>query len=152
MSAALLLRECYLSVSCADIDGSITKVPLAEGGRDVLVYTTISGAVGALVPFISMDDVDFMQTLEMVSLSALRASTRTDLKQHMRAQNISLVGRDHLAYRGYYVPVKATIDGDLCEAFNTLPYPKQQSIAADLDRTVGEVLKKLEQMRTSSAF
>lgn len=70
----------------------------------------------------------------------------------MRSQNISLIGRDHLAYRGYYVPIKATVDGDLCEAFNTLPYPKQQSIAADLDKNVGEVLKKLEQMRTSSAF
>jgi hypothetical protein len=32
----------------------------------VLVYTTISGAVGALVPFASMDDVEFMTTLEMV--------------------------------------------------------------------------------------
>ena len=42
-------------------------MPLAEGGRDVLVYTTIGGAVGALIPFISMDDVDFMSTLEMVS-------------------------------------------------------------------------------------
>jgi splicing factor 3B subunit 3 len=70
----------------------------------------------------------------------------------MRSQNISLVGRDHLAYRGYYVPIKATVDGDLCEAFNTLPYAKQQAIAADLDRSVGDVLKKLEQMRTSSAF
>lgn len=49
-------------------DDRITKVPLAEGGRDVLVYTTISGAVGALIPFLSMDDIDFMQTLEMVSL------------------------------------------------------------------------------------
>jgi hypothetical protein len=44
---------------------------LAEGGRDVLVYTTISGAVGALIPFISMDDIDFMQTLEMVSQAVL---------------------------------------------------------------------------------
>jgi splicing factor 3B subunit 3 len=41
-------------------------VPLAEGGRDVLVYTTISGAVGALIPFISGDDVEFMTTMEMV--------------------------------------------------------------------------------------
>ena len=54
---------------------------LVPGGRDVLVYTTISGAVGALVPFISMDDVEFMTTLEMVSsccasaLAALMFST-----------------------------------------------------------------------------
>ncbi|WVR03143.1 pre-mRNA-splicing factor RSE1 [Kwoniella sp. DSM 27419] len=116
---------------------SITKVALVAGGRDVLVYTTISGAVGALIPFVSMDDVEFMTTLEM----------------HMRSLNTSLVGRDHLAYRGYYVPVKGVIDGDLCESFNLLPYPKQQAIAADLEeRNVGDVLKKLEQMRTSSAF
>ncbi|TYJ57480.1 pre-mRNA-splicing factor RSE1 [Cryptococcus floricola] len=115
---------------------SISKVPLVAGGREVLVYTTISGAVGVLIPFISMDDVEFMTTLEM----------------HMRTQNTSLVGRDHLAYRGYYAPVKSVIDGDLCESFSLLPYSKQQAIAADLDRNVGDVLKKLEQMRTSSAF
>jgi splicing factor 3B subunit 3 len=43
-------------------------VALAEGGRDVLVYTTISGAVGVLIPFASMDDVEFMTTLEMVRI------------------------------------------------------------------------------------
>lgn len=115
---------------------SITKIPLVAGGRDVLVYTTISGAVGALVPFVSPDDIEFMSTLEM----------------HMRTQDISLVGRDHIAYRGYYVPIKGVVDGDLCESFSLLPYPKQQAIASDLDRSVGDVLKKLEQMRTSSAF
>lgn len=115
---------------------SLTKVSVAPGGRDVIMYTTISGAVGALIPFISNDDVEFMTTLEM----------------HLRSLNTSLVGRDHLAYRGYYAAVKAVVDGDLCESFNLLPYPQQQAIAADLDRNVGEVLKKLEQMRTSSVF
>ncbi|KAL7420211.1 pre-mRNA-splicing factor rse1 [Cryptotrichosporon argae] len=116
---------------------SLTKVSLVAGGRGVLVYTTISGAVGALIPFISMDDVEFMTTLEM----------------HMRSLNTSLVGRDHLAYRGYYAPVKAVVDGDLCESFGLLPYAQQQSIAQDLEcSNVGEVLKKLEQMRTSAAF
>ena len=71
----LSLRE-SIHVSCllflnrhhADIV-SITKIALVAGGRDVLVYTTISGAVGALVPFASMDDVEFMTTIEMVSYS-----------------------------------------------------------------------------------
>lgn len=45
------------------------------------------------------------------------------------------------------------VDGDLCESFNALPYPKQQAIAADLEeRSVPDVLKKLESMRTSAAF
>ena len=50
------------------IKSRLTKVGLVSGGRDVLVYTTISGAVGALIPFASMDDVEFMTTLEMVGV------------------------------------------------------------------------------------
>ena len=71
----------------------------------------------------------------------------------MRSEKSSLVGRDHLAWRGYYVPVKSVVDGDLCEQFARLPGPKQSAIASELDRTVGEVLKKLEQLRvTASGF
>ncbi len=71
----------------------------------------------------------------------------------MRTEQGSLVGRDHLAWRGYYVPVKSVVDGDLCETFARLPANKQSAIAGELDRTVGEVLKKLEQLRvTASGF
>lgn len=120
-----------------DIVSSIHKVSLVAGGREVLLYTGLHGTVGILVPFISKEDVDFISTLE----------------QHMRTEQLSIVGRDHLAWRGYYVPVKAVIDGDLCEMFARLPASKQSSIANELDRTVGEVLKKLEQLRvTASGF
>lgn len=120
-----------------DIVTSIHKVSLVVGGREVLLYTGIHGTIGVLVPLASKDDVDFIITLE----------------QHMRGQQLSLVGRDQLAWRGYYVPVKATVDGDLCEMFSRLPAQKQGEIASELDRTVGEVLKKLEQLRvTASGF
>ncbi|KAJ9093536.1 pre-mRNA-splicing factor rse1 [Naganishia friedmannii] len=115
---------------------SITKTPMVVGGRDVLVYTTLGGSVGALIPFTSKSDVEFM----------------TDLEMHLRGEPVSLVGRDHLSYRSYYAPVKSVIDGDLCEAFASLPYGRQQAIAGDLDKSVGDVLKKLEGLRTSSAF
>lgn len=52
---------------------SLNKVSVAPGGRDVVVYTTVSGAVGALIPFISNDDVEFMTTLEMVRPSPYKA-------------------------------------------------------------------------------
>lgn len=120
-----------------DIVTSIHKVSLVAGGREVLLYTCLHGTIGILVPFVSKEDVDLLSTLE----------------QHMRSEKLSLVGRDHLAWRGYYVPVKAVVDGDLCEQFARLPTNKQSSIAAELDRTVGEVLKKLEQLRvTASGF
>ena len=120
-----------------DIITSIHKVSLVAGGREVLLYTGLHGTIGILVPFVSKEDVDFVSTLE----------------QHMRSERLSLVGRDHLSYRSYYTPVKAVVDGDLCELFARLPGPKQSSIATELDRSVGEVLKKLEQLRvTSSGF
>lgn len=120
-----------------DIITSINKVAMVSGGREILVYTCLHGTIGILVPFVSKEDVDFLTTLE----------------QHMRGEQFSLVGRDQLSWRGYYVPVKAVTDGDLCEMFATLPTQKQGSIASELDRTVGEVLKKLEQMRvTTSGF
>src|ERR1700761_3532045 len=79
-----------------DIVSSIHKVSMVVGGREVLMYTGIHGSVGILIPFASKDDVDFIGTLE----------------QHMRSEQLSLVGRDQLAWRGYYAPVKAVVDGD----------------------------------------
>ncbi|KAF5346737.1 hypothetical protein D9756_010409 [Leucocoprinus leucothites] len=120
-----------------DLITSIHKVSLVAGGREVLLYTGLHGTIGILVPFVTKEDVDFISTLE----------------QHMRTEQVSLVGRDHLAWRGYYVPVKAVVDGDLCEMYAKLPASKQSAIAGELDRSIGEVLKKLDQLRvTASGF
>lgn len=120
-----------------DIVTSVHKVSMLAGGREVLLYTGLHGTLGILVPFVSKEDVDFISTLE----------------QHMRGEQLSLVGRDHLTWRGYYVPVKSVVDGDLCEMFAQLSPQKQSAIAGELDRTVGEILKKLDQLRvTASGF
>ena len=66
-----------------------------------------------------------------------------------RNQSHSLVGRDHLSYRSYFMPVKNVIDGDLCEAFSRLPLERQKQIAAEIDdKTPGEILKELEEIRS----
>jgi hypothetical protein len=39
------------------------------------------------------------------------------------------------------------IDGDLCEQYPSLPADMQRKIADELDRTPGEILKKLEDIR-----
>ncbi|KAI0134679.1 CPSF A subunit region-domain-containing protein [Xylariales sp. AK1849] len=54
-----------------------------------------------------------------------------------------LTGRDHLMYRGYYVPVKGIIDGDLCERYMLLPNDKKQMNADELDRPVREIERKI---------
>lgn len=97
----------------------------------VCSYRTITGALGALVPLASRDDMDFFVNLEM----------------YLRSERNTLLGRNQLHYRSYYIPVKEVSDGDFCETFAMLPAAKQKSMADDLDRTPAEVLKKLELMR-----
>ncbi|KAI9651788.1 MAG: pre-mRNA-splicing factor rse1 [Trizodia sp. TS-e1964] len=110
-----------------DIPTSIQKTQLVVGGRDVLIWSGLQGTIGILIPFVSREDVDFFQTLE----------------QHLRSEDAPLAGRDHLIYRSYYVPVKGTIDGDLCERYALLPNDKKQMIAGELDRSVREIERKI---------
>ncbi|CAI9716004.1 splicing factor 3B subunit 3 [Octopus vulgaris] len=115
---------------------SLQKATLIPGGSESLVYTTLSGSIGMLVPFTSHEDHDFFQHLEM----------------YMRSEHPPLCGRDHLSFRSYYFPVKNVIDGDLCEMFNSMDVGKQKGVCDDLDRTPSEVSKKLEDTRTRYAF
>ncbi|KAF1317873.1 Pre-mrna-splicing factor rse1, partial [Globisporangium splendens] len=110
---------------------SMARSSLVPGGMEAIIYATIMGRIGALVPFTSREDVDFYTHLEM----------------YMRQEKPPLCGRDHLSYRSYFIPVKNVTDGDLCEQFVSLSPEKQKSVAEDLDRTPSEVLKKLEDMR-----
>ncbi|KAF8312848.1 hypothetical protein DL93DRAFT_2081807 [Clavulina sp. PMI_390] len=126
-----------------DIVTSIHRVSLVPGAREVLLFTGLHGTIGMLVPFVSKEDIDFMNALEQ--------HLRTEGPGGMGAGGQSLVGRDQMAYRGYYVPVKAVVDGDLCERFARLPATRQSAIAGELDRTVGEVLKKLDNLRVTAS-
>ncbi len=115
---------------------SLQKTSLIPGGNDAIVYTTLSGSIGMLVPFSSNEDHDFFQHLEM----------------HMRTEYTTLCGRDHTGFRSYYYPVKSIIDGDLCEKFSGMDVTRQKQIAEELDRTPNEVSKRLEDIRTRFAF
>ena len=115
---------------------SLQKAAVILGGSESLIYATLSGKLGVLVPFTSREDFDFFQHLEM----------------HMRNENAPLCGRDHLSYRSYYFVVKNVLDADLCEQYTSLDPVKQKGIANDLGRTPNEVAKKLEDIRTRYAF
>uniref|UniRef100_A0A5S6QBT0 CPSF_A domain-containing protein n=1 Tax=Trichuris muris TaxID=70415 RepID=A0A5S6QBT0_TRIMR len=114
----------------------LQKTTLITGSSDILIYTTISGTIGAFAPFSAQEDFELFSHLEM----------------HMRSHFPPLCGRDHLSYRSFYGPVKGVVDGDLCEQFSLLENYKQKEISEDLDRTTTEVSKKLEDIRTRYAF
>jgi splicing factor 3B subunit 3 len=112
---------------------SMTRSSLVAGGPESLLYVTVSGRIGALVPFTSRDQVDFYTQLE----TALRAGAPRP------------TGRDPKSYRSYYAPSMHVVDGDLCDAFIALSHDAQSSIAEKLELSIGEVLKKLEDTRNT---
>lgn len=99
----------------------------------MIFYGTISGAIGVLLPFLSSKDLDVFSIIEM----------------QLRQLSPSLVGRDHLAFRGSFFPVKDVVDGDLCEQFVSLTSEKQRTVCEETDKTAGEILKRIEEMRNS---
>ncbi|CAI7765258.1 unnamed protein product [Closterium sp. NIES-53] len=123
--------EQVIQFHVGDIVTAMQKTSLIPGGSECVIYSTMLGGVGALLPFVSREDVDFFSHLEM----------------HLRQEHPPLAGREHVAYRSAYFPVKDVIDGDLCEQFPSLSLELQKKIAEELDRTPGEILKKLEDIR-----
>jgi hypothetical protein len=63
---------------------------LIPGGDEVVLYGTIFGTIGALLPIPSRDDLHQMMHIEM----------------YLRKQEPSLVGRDVLSWRSAYTPMK----------------------------------------------
>lgn len=119
-----------------DIPTSLTKTTLVPGGQEVILWAGLQGTLAIFVPFVDREDVDFFTSLEL----------------NLRSVDPPLAGRDHLLYRSYYVPVKACIDGDLCERFFLLNRDVKERVAGDLDRSVREIEKKISEMRTRVAF
>jgi splicing factor 3B subunit 3 len=73
-----------------DVVTCLQKASLIPGGGECLIYGTVMGSIGALFAFTSREDVDFFSHLEM----------------HLRQEHPPLCGRDHMAYRSAYFPVK----------------------------------------------
>ena len=108
----------------------------AAAARETLVYSTLSGSIGALLPLSSRDDVEFF--------SGLEARLRSDAPGATQ-----LAGRDHASWRASFYPSRHVVDGDLCERFSSLPAAARAAIAKALDRTPLEVVRKLEDARNS---
>lgn len=119
-----------------DIPMSVQRTSLVAGGADVLFWAGLQGTLGILVPFASREDLEFFSQLEGL----------------LRQEDAPISGRDHLMYRGYYVPVKGVVDGDLCERFMGLTTDVKNKVAGEMDRTLGEVERKVGEMRGRVAF
>ncbi|KAI8539899.1 hypothetical protein RHMOL_Rhmol09G0218500 [Rhododendron molle] len=87
-----------------DVVTCMQKASLIPSGGECLIYGTVMGSLGALLAFTSRDEVDFFSHLEM----------------HMRQEHPPLCGRDHMAHRSAYFPVKENAIITLLQPFNSI--------------------------------
>jgi len=125
--------ETLCNYHVGEVVTGMTRASLVAGGSESLIYVTVTGRIGALVPFTSRETVDFYTQLEICM--------RTDAPRP--------TGREPQAYRSYYAPIKHVIDGGLCEMYGKLRYEDQKKIADQLEREVTEVTKKLVDTRNA---
>ena len=114
----------------------LSRQTLMTGSREVLFYITLQGTIGVFIPYVSKEDVEFFQKLEMT----------------LRDMDAPVSGRKHINYRGYHVPVKSVIDGDLCERYTLYSYEDREKIAGQVESDVAEISKQIELIRTRVAF
>ncbi|GJQ10955.1 hypothetical protein GpartN1_g2746.t1 [Galdieria partita] len=122
------LEACYYVGSVIQC---LSKVEWTTGDVPLLFYATLDGAIGVMIPLRSTLDMELFQALEL----------------QLREYRSPLCGRHHLAYRSYFFPVRHVIDGDLCEEFYRLELEQQEKIVKELDRSIVDVHRKLEDYR-----
>ena len=134
--AVTSLSRGTLQAGVGGVDGASASEASASASRETLVYSTLSGSIGALLPLSTRDDVEFFSSLEARLRSDAPGATQ-------------LAGRDHASWRASFYPSRHVVDGDLCERFSQLPAAARAAIAKALDRTPLEVVRKLEDARNS---
>ncbi|CAN3374388.1 hypothetical protein DIURU_000732 [Diutina rugosa] len=106
------------------------------GGQESLIYFGILGTIGVMLPLLTSSELKFFQ-----SLSTEMAALYTEFN----SQN--LLGKDAIKSRGYYGPSYNVIDGDLLEQFHQQADDVKQTIATRLKRSVGEIERRLLEIR-----
>lgn len=123
--------EHIMSFHIGETVTALQKVKLSPLGTECVMYATIMGTIGVFIPYENKEELELTQHLEII----------------LRVEKPPLCGREHIFFRSYYHPVQHVIDGDLCEQFSSLSLEDQRRIAADMERTPDDILRKLEDIR-----
>lgn len=120
-----------------DLPMSIQKTRLVSGGEDVVVWTGLGGTIGVLIPIKLRSTFNQMQGI----VDGILARTGT------------LLGRDHLSYRGYYDARKGMVDGDMMERYFQFAEHEKAGLANDVDESdYTNIERKIHDLRSRQAW
>lgn len=101
--------------------------------ESAIIYGTMNGAVGVIMPFATTTDAEFARKLEMIMQKGWR----------------SPVGRDHLSFRSSFYTTRSIIDGDFCEMFVAAKIEQKEAWAKSVGRSVHDIVRKLDELHAS---
>ncbi|RLV93793.1 Pre-mRNA-splicing factor RSE1 [Spathaspora sp. JA1] len=99
---------------------------------DAIIWTGLMGTITGLLPLLTTSEVEWLNKLQI------------SMRNHT---SFNILDKDHLKSRSYYDPVKCIIDGDLLEMYHILSQQDKLSISRSINRSPGEIEKKLESLR-----
>lgn len=123
--------ETLVSFYVGDVITSLRKGSLSIGGDEYILYSGLQGTIGCLRPLKTVKDVNFFR----------------ELQKQVSSELPTLTGREWLKYRGYYIPVKGCIDGDLLEEYLGMSWEKRSRIAKKMEREPREIDRRVAEMR-----
>lgn len=108
------------------------------GGEECIIYTGVMGTIGVLIPLLSKSEIELVHDLQ--------------LQIGIWNDGVNVAGKNHGKLRSYYNPRKNVYDGDFLELYFAIPLDVKVKIAKKLNKSVGEIEKKLNDIRNRSSF
>lgn len=110
----------------------LEDVPVAIGRfSGLLIVSSLLGTVTAFAPVPTDKEARHLKTIE----------------KFVAESDPGLMGRDHVRFRGYYVPVKDVVDGDLLKEFLTMEKSKREVVAGKAGLEVEDVVSRVVNMK-----
>eukprot|EP00762_Andalucia_godoyi_P006418 ANDGO_02882.mRNA.1 Pre-mRNA-splicing factor rse1 len=128
------IRQPIEPVAAFYLGDVLTSIKKSRIGRyeTALIYSTIGGSIGVLVPFQKQSEAALFQSVEML-MNGLRSAAS---------------GMSHLKFRGKYAPSKAVVDTEFCSSISAFPSTALRRLEAELGVQHRQVSAKLHEMRS----
>ncbi|KAH0792774.1 pre-mRNA-splicing factor rse1 [Histomonas meleagridis] len=104
----------------------ITGLDLSTS-EECIVYGTVGGQIGVMIPFITDVEASICRKLEI----------------EVRKRRPTLCGRVHEMFRSYYAPVKCVVDGDMVLEYLNMNQNEQHEISISLQTTPFDISRLL---------
>lgn len=123
--------ENLMNFYVGDVITGMKSCKLGLSTEQVVIYSGMNGSIGMISPLKSLREVNFFSDLQKMVLAQLN-----DIKWN-------LTEREHLKYRGYYIPTNACIDGDIVDLFTELPLAAQQKISNEMEKPIDAISNRI---------